>query len=318
MGELVPQRKNLVAPIVAGIGFGTALGVALGAFALGPTVVGSGDGDAIREQFRNSVQEKQILEAQGRSANAVLDDVAGNMLQGTLTGRPVLVLSTSKANQSEVDTVKRMLKTAGADDAGTIKLTNDFFNQETSDKLKSLSANLLPAGASLDTKKVDASTHAGQTMGAALFMNPETTAPLAQVKERAALLQALRDAGLIDYQSGTILPAQAIVLVDGKSDGRGTNAYMAEGIVNFLQALDGVGKNVVYTANIETTVDTGTIGKLRADGGNKVSTVDSVNTAWARLATVMAVKEQLTGGFGAYGAADSADAAAPALSVLQS
>ena len=53
------------------------------------------------------------------------------------------------------------------------------------------------------------------------------------------------------------------------------------------------------------------MGLVRAEETG-VSTVDSVDRAVGRMATVLAVREQLEGESGAYGSAESAEAASPA------
>lgn len=296
--------------LVTGLGFGTAVGVALGALAIAPNMQsgGAGGDDSLREEFQKKAQTEDILKAQAGSSDSVMNKLAPLVVDGSLVQRPVMVIATGEADEGDVRAVRDLLKSADAEDAGQITLTDEFFRQEGADKLLSLVTNALPAGTKLDTKKVDAGTHSGQALGAALLMDPKTTEPLSSTKDRANLLQALRDAGYIDYEDGTILPAQAVVYVGGK----GVSGYYTDASVNFLKAFDAAGGNTVVAARVEQAADDRIIGRLREEKSG-ISTVDSSNRTVSRMAAVMAVKEQLDGGKGAYGSAASADAAAPAL-----
>ena len=296
--------------LVAGLGFGTAVGVALGALAIAPNMPsgGAGGDSSLREEFQKKAQNEEVLKAQADSSDSVLDKLAPVVVDGSLAQRPVLVISTGEASEGDVRAIRSLLKSADAEDAGEIKLTDEFYRQEGADKLLSLVTNALPAGAKLDSKKVDAGTHSGQALAAALLMDPKTTEPLSSTKDRANLLQALRDAGYIDYEDGTILPAQAVVYVGGK----GFPGYYTDQTVNFLQALDEADGNTVVAARVEQAAEDRVIGKLR-EAKSDISTVDSIDRTTSRMAAVMAAKEQLDGGKGAYGAASSADAAAPSL-----
>lgn len=303
------KSKSVAAFVVAGLGLGTALGVALGVFAISPTVSAGGAGgeSSIREEHRRALQENQIYQNQNGASDSVINELSPKIVDGSLAQRPVLVLTTAEAVDGDVDAVKNLLRAADTQDAGSIRLTEDFFRQENSDKILSLVSSTLPAGAQLSTDSRDAGTHAGEALGAGLFMDPKTTEPLATSKERATLLQALREAGYIDYEDETILPAQAIVIVTG----RGSDGYYTDTLAKLATQLEDTAGSTVVAGRVEQAGEERVIGKLRA-GGTKVSTVDSIDRASSRLATVLAVKEQLDGSSGAYGSAPSANSATPA------
>ena len=246
-----------------------------------------------------------------------MGDLGRYVVDGSLAQRPVMVVSMPDADDADVKAVKDLLGSADSTDAGSIKLTEKFVAQESADKLLSLVTTTLPAGAKLDKKKIDAGTHAGQALAAGLMMDAETTEPLASVDDRATLLRALRDAGYIDYKDGTILPAQAVVVVGGgmtpgEEDDSAAAKYAIDTTVNFLEGFDSVDTAMVYAGRVESAGDDGVLDKLRADK-TKISTVDSIDHPVSQMASVLAVKEQLDGGHGVYGSAANADSAAPAL-----
>ncbi|MTD98349.1 copper transporter [Corynebacterium guaraldiae] len=308
--------------IITGLGFGAALGIAVGTLVIAPNMdSGSGPGgestSEVREKYGKLVVENNIAEAQLDSADSVMGDLGRYVVDGSLAQRPVMVVSMPDADDADVKAVKDLLGSADSTDAGSIKLTEKFVAQESADKLLSLVTTTLPAGAKLDKKKIDAGTHAGQALAAGLMMDAETTEPLASVDDRATLLRALRDAGYIDYKDGTILPAQAVVVVGGgmtpgEEDDSAAAKYAIDTTVNFLEGFDSVDTAMVYAGRVESAGDDGVLDKLRADK-TKISTVDSIDHPVSQMASVLAVKEQLDGGHGVYGSAANAESAAPAL-----
>lgn len=308
--------------IITGLGFGAALGIALGTLVIAPNMdSGSGPGgestSEVREKYGKLVLDNNIAEAQLDSADSVMGELGRYVVDGSLVQRPVMVLSMPDADDADVKAVKDLLGSADSTDAGSIKLTEKFVAQESADKLLSLVTTTLPAGAKLDKKKIDAGTHAGQALAAGLMMDAKTTEPLASVDDRATLLRALRDAGYIDYKDGTILPAQAVVVVGGgmtpgEVDDSAAAKYAIDTTVNFLEGFDSVDTAMVYAGHVESAGDDGVLDKLRAEK-TEISTVDSIDHPVSQMASVLAVKEQLDGGHGVYGSAANAESAAPAL-----
>lgn len=301
--------------VIAGLSFGLAGGLAAGTYILAPNLAGGStqQNHELSAEVTQAQQEAEIATAQAASADGFIETIADQAVAGTLKERPVLVLAASDAKDEDVTAVQQLLHKAGAVDSGTIHLEEKFFSPEGADGLKNIVATTLPAGAQLSVDKLDSGTHAGESLGSALLLNPENAQPQASTEERAIVLGALREAGFINYQDGTILPAQAVVLILGDDDGA-NDQLAVDNQISFARALDSRGNGVVVAGRIQTAADTGTIGKLRAHANARqaVSTVDSVSRNWGRIATVLAVKEQLENGAGAYGSAASAEAASPA------
>lgn len=299
--------------VLAGLAFGVAAGIAAGTYILAPNLP---DGPVQREhssmkELTQAKTDAAIADAQAKTADAYIGSVAEKTVEGVLKDRPVLVLTTSDADPEDVKNVEWLLKKAGAQDAGTIKLEDKFFAQDGADSLKTIVTNTLPAGAQLSTTKLDPGTHAGEALGSALMMNKDGKEQSA-TQERALLLGALKDSGYLSYEEGTIRPGQVAILITGDSDGTAGGEFVALQQSNFAQALDSRSSGVVVAGRVRTSATTGVIGRLRATQGIGVSTVDSVDRSFGRLATVLAGREQLAGRTGHYGTAESAEAAAPA------
>lgn len=310
------KRRGRGAATFAALGFGAAAGIAFGTYVLAPNLPENIDPNApTSAELVEAETLAEVNAVQADQADSIIDHIVEDVVAGTLTDRPVLVMRTADAEESDVADVSWLLQQAGAINAGSITLEENFFSQDGADQLKSIVANTLPAGAQLSETQLDPGTHAGEALGAALLLNPETGEPLASTAERGLLLNVLRDNGYISYEDGTILPGQVIVMITGDSDGSGDGAFAAETQSLFARAIDAQGSGVVVAGRIHTAADTGVIGRLRAnpDAAENVSTIDSVNRTWGKMATVLSVREELAGRSGAFGSAASADAASPSL-----
>ncbi|APT84697.1 copper transporter [Corynebacterium aquilae] len=301
--------------VIAGLTLGLAAGVAAGALLLAPNLADGGN-----SQLRSTSTElddlkvaNELTVAEADAADSYIASTAPATVAGILDNTPVMVITTATAEQDDVDAVEALLRDAKAIDAGHIALTDKFFSKDSADRLKSIVATTLPAGAQLSVDKLDPGTHAGQALGAALYA-PAEGKPETPQEDRALLLNALSGAGMIQVDPAAIKPAKAIVIITGGEDGTGKDEFEAHNLASFAMALGGFDGGSILAGRITAATSTGPIGQVRSDGGDglKVSTIDSVSMAYGRLATVLATREQIDGGSGAYGAASSAEAASPA------
>lgn len=292
--------------LIAGLGFGAAVGVALGTLVIAPNLTTStADDDPIREEHRKVVQDNKILQTQNEASDKIVAGSGAELVDSTLSQRPVLIVTTDDANGGDVEAIRKLLESSDATEAGEIKLTKDFLRPETKDKLVPILKDAAPKKA--DTKGPEsAGALSGEVLGTALSMDPESTKPLASVEERAELLHELRDEGFIDYEDGTIVPAQAIIVVSGS----GLRGYPSGALAEFATGLDDVNGSVVLSGRIKQTQDDKALAQVR-DQDAKLSTVDSTERALERIAVILATQEQLDGGQGDYGAAETADSVLP-------
>lgn len=318
-------KKSGGGVFIGGLGFGIAAGVALGTLVIAPNLP-EGSHAQLAIAQKDLAESKELAEingAQAASADGLIGDLAASVVKDTLKDKTVLIMHTEDADATDLSRVSELLGKAGAEITGDIALKDKFLSKDGADSLKSIVANTLPAGAKLSTDSLDPGTHAGEALGAALTMDPESGDPKAAAEDRKLLLSALADADFISFDEDTISPADSLVIITGDSDGLAkkddsesdtpTSSFAAQTLAKFAAALDRADGAVVLAGRVHTAADTGVIGLLRKDTeAQGLSTVDSLSREWARLATVLAVKEQLKGGHGAYGAASSAEAVAPA------
>lgn len=305
------KSSKRAAAVVAGVGVGAALGIAAGALVLAPNLSGEqGQAAGGLVAARNTAeQEAEVAKAQAETADAFIESIAPQAVAEQLQDKPILVLRAPGASQEDYDHVKALLKQSGAIDSGTIELKDAFFDQNGADGLKSVVTNTLPAGAQLSEDKLDSGTHSGEALAAALYLDQDGKEK-ATTADRAVILKALRENKYIDYPDNTILPAQGVIMLLDNSDNK-DNGYRAKAEADFATAMRERGGSFVVAGGVYTAADGATIDRLRGDSKDKVSTVDSVERAWAQVAAILALKEQFEAGQGDYGAAESADAAPP-------
>lgn len=303
---------------IAGAGIGLALGAGLGVFLLSPNIPGAMNTGASSDTVASS--EYESLEAQGKiaqrkaeAADEVVAAAGQDIINGVLDEQPVLVLATADASDEDVEKLRASLQRAGAIDSGLIKLSEKFFTQNGADQLKTIVANTLPAGTELSADNRDPGTHAGQALGAALTFAEGTDTPNSTTEDRGLLLETLADAEYLEYESGTILPGQAIVMVTGSGSTASGADFVAKNQAAFAEALDEAGGATVIAGRVGHDEASNVITQLRGSDSTAgaVSTVEAVDQTWGRLATVLAVAEQLEGGSGAYGFSENADEVLP-------
>jgi len=123
------------------------------------------------------------------------------------------------------------------------------------------------------------------------------------------VLTTLADAELIEYEAGSVRPGQLAVIVTGPVVEESTALRIAA----LARTLDAEGAGAVVVSGIGSGGGQDALVVLRSSGQEDVSTVDSAGSDTGRLATVLALAEQLNRGQGDYGLRPDAAAAAPSL-----
>ena len=292
--------------VAAGLGWGIAIGVALGALIIAPAVDGtlenghvfsrgsadgaangSGSGEGNRTGSGEggaqdgTALKDQPAQRQAGEANELLADASSQLVKGALDGRSVLIISTASASDEDTAAVRWLANKAGASDAGGFRLTEKFTDQQSADELSSIIANTLPAGAQLSVENRSPGTHAGESLGAAVAIDPSTGSPAASGGDRALVLGALEQAGFVD-STRDVNPADMILVVTGDAgtaDGSG-DTFGVKVLTDFAAALSGHCDTVLASQ--------GEAADVAGDDGASVATVGDVDTEAGRIRTVLA------------------------------
>ncbi len=271
------KTKGRAGLIAAGLGWGLALGVALGALVLAPAMPGSVDlgFSEFKPEAKANVDEEALAAAEARAEEAddLLAQESGSIVSGALKDVAVTIVRTAEADADDVESVRWLLNAAGASDSGELTLTERFTDQAGADELSTIVANTLPSGAQLSVQDRSPGTHAGESLAAVLLSDGASGESKTSREDRTLVLETLQQAGFIDF-SGSIVPAEAIVIVDGPERSGEFNAKL---VSDFATAIGAQGRTALATQGARPAL---------IDG---VKVVGGVDREAGRIKTVLAV-----------------------------
>lgn len=299
---MIDFRYHLVSLIA--VFLAVALGIVIGTTQLNGPILDDLESqvDALERDKRSLEDRTQALEGQLDTTEEFTDVVAPALVEGTLTGRSVLlVVANDGVAAEDVEQVGSLVARAGGTVAGQISLTPAFSDPSSEASLQSyVTGSGLPAGVTLP--EVD---DAGQLVGAllaqVLLVPPGGTAP--DPAATSSVLAGLPALEVLSTDSDSVTPADfAVVLTAGEFTG-GQADERNNTLIELLTALDARGSGVVVAGDAASARGNGLIGTLRDDPelASAVSTVDNVATAAGRISTVLALRAEAAGTSGSYG-----------------
>lgn len=311
---MISARYHIIS--LSAVFLALAVGVVLGTTALTGSLLSglSDEKGQLAVQVSDLQAQRNVLNARLTDADAFAGSVAPKIVAGALDQRSVLVITTADARPADRDALEQLIRQAGATISGELALTGLFTDPARSDQLRQLVTRLQPAGSTFPTAG-DPGTLTGALVGSVLVLDKGTARPQASADELAAAISGLTDGGFI--QAGpNLVPGQLVLVLTGDQPagaGAGDRSAM---LARFAAQLDRSGAGAVLAGDPGSAAGTGAIGFVRAATAatSILSTVDNVNAAAGRIATVLALAEQLDGGAGRYGVAGNAQAAAPGMS----
>ncbi|MTD59318.1 copper transporter [Amycolatopsis pithecellobii] len=315
---MISLRYHIVS--IASVFLALAIGVVLGSTALSGSLLSglSNEKGELASQVSDLQAQRNQLNARLADADAFAGGTGPKVVAGALAQRSVIVITTEDAKPADRDALKQLIGQAGATVTGELQLTSSFVDPAKADQLRQLVTRLQPAGSTFPTAG-DPGTLAGALVGSVLMLNKDTAKPQSTTDELAAAIGGLSDGGFVK-PSPSIGPGQlAVVLTSGQATGDGAGDKAAT-LARFAAQLDRSGAGAVLAGDPSSAEGTGAIGVVRADTSSTsiLSTVDDVNSAAGRIATVLALREQLDGGVGRYGIAGNAQAPAPGVAATGS
>jgi Copper transport outer membrane protein, MctB len=308
---VISLRYHIIS--IAAVFLALAVGVALGSTTLSRSLLSglSSENGDLAAQVTDLENQKNAQNARLADADHFVTSVGPLAVQGQLTQRTVVLITTADARPSDRDALKTLVGNAGGTVTGELQLTEEFSDPSKADQLRDIVVRLLPAGVQLPAAS-DPGTIAGGLIGPLMLISKANNKPQASPDETAAALAGLTEGGFVKASQG-IQPAQlAIVLTGGAAKGDGAGDRAAT-IARFATQVDRSGAGTVLAGVAGTADGTGAVGVVRADTAatSILSTVDNVQTAAGRVVTVLALHEQLGGEAGRYGDAGNADRPAP-------
>ena len=285
------KRSGAWSAGITGAALGIAAGTALGAYVLAPEGGIEWGGAQAAEERDAAIVERDSANTRADAANSVVEDLAAQVVDGSLSDVPALLVTTPDADSGAVDAMEQLLRDAGSPEISRMGLTEKFRSAEGADELKDVVTTALPAGTELDVERRDPGFQAGQALSPVLLVGEGAT-ERANVADRRLLLGSLRDAGFIGYEDGTMRPTAAIVLVTGSGKGEGDDPTVGSRILaDFAEALSADG-TVVVAGGPEADRDGGVIEVLEnSRTAGAVRTQAAIGDPAGRVGVVRAIVE---------------------------
>ncbi|WP_241473098.1 copper transporter [Mycolicibacterium neoaurum] len=290
---MISLRSHAIS--LAAVFLALAVGVVLGSGLFADTVLSGlrNDKAELRTEIETLTDEKNELNEKLSAAGEFDALMAPRMLRDTLRGTSVMMFRTPDAADDDVEAVNRMVAQGGGRVAGTITLTPQFVDANSSEKLLSVvNSPIVPVGRQLATTSVDQGSQAGDLLGIAVLSFKDQAVPDDQ---RDVVLQTLRDTGFITYD-GQIGAADTAVIITGGSLGDDAGNRGAT-VARFAAALAPHGGGTVLAGRDGSATGTAAVAVTRSDAAlsNAVTTVDDIGAESGRITTALALSDLLRG-----------------------
>lgn len=287
------------------------LGVLLGSTSLSERLLSSvGDErSTLSAEAAGLREENRTLQAELVGADRFGSAVGSQAVRGRLDGRSVVMITTWDVPVQERDAMRGLLVHAGANVTGVVRLTDRVADPGQADQLRRVVTGLLPAGVQLPAT-ADPGTLVGGLLGSLTLLDPQTAQPQVSPQERASAVGGLAGGGFAQLDD-RVAPAElAVVLTGGRYDG---NGVATSTIANLATQLDHGGGGAVLAGKAGSATGSGPVGVARTDPATApiLSTVDNADTAFGRVAVILALAEQQERRAGHYGIASNAQDVVP-------
>lgn len=292
---MISLRSHAIS--LAAVFLALAVGVVLGSGLLSDTVL-SGlrkDKADLHQQINTLTDDKNALNEKLAAAGEFDSLMAPRILRDTLGGKSVVIFRTPDAADDDVDSVTRLATQSGATVTGTISLTPQFVDANSSEKLLSVvNSPILPAGRQLSTTSVDQGSQAGDLLGIALLSGKD---PAVSDDQRATVLAALRETGFISYDAQRVGAANTALIVTGGNLGDDAG-NRGSTVARFAAALAPHGAGTVLAGRDGSATGTAAVAVTRSDAAlsSAVTTVDDVDAQSGRITSVLALADLVRGG----------------------
>lgn len=292
---------------LAAVFLALAVGVVLGSGFLSDTLLSSlrDEKRDLYSQINGLNDQKNVLSEKLSAANNFDNQLMGRIVHDGLAGKSVVVFRTPDAKDDDVAAVAKIAGQAGGTVTGTVALTQEFVDANSTEKLRTVvNSSVLPAGQQLSTKLVDQGSQAGDLLGIALLINANPAVPPVDETQRDTVLAALRETGFVTYQPGDHMAAAnaALIVTGGALPQDAGNQGVS--VARFAAALAPHGSGTLLAGRDGSSTGGAAVAVARADAGinSAISTVDDVDVAPGRITAILGLHDLLNGGHvGQYG-----------------
>jgi hypothetical protein len=321
---MIDFRYHLVS--LVSVFLALAVGIVLGAGPLKDSI-----GNTLTEQVQLLRQDKDSLRAQLATAQSgvshrdtFVSDVTTSLISGQLVGRSVVIVTLPGVDGDVVQPLVDAIATAGGTVTGRISLNGSWVDpaqEESRTKVLTELKAKLPNSVSSGTTEAQLT----EFLADSLVSTGAGVGTVGRSSDAGStVLSTLRSGDLIGVKGDLAgLAGAALVLAPANTstDGKAEPTEAADAVdeyVSLAATLDGVGGGAVVTGPASSAIGDGVLATIRKndDVKSRVSTVDTGSTPMGVIGAVLALREQLAGGNGAYGFGSGASKDLPTLAAV--
>ena len=280
-----------------------AIGLVVGTAALNGPVADNLSHQVTQISRTNTQLRDQVdnLEKEIGQKEQFATEAAPMLLNGTLTGRRVLVVSMQKSSKYVPD-VLTDLALAGAKVTGQVEIEDSFVQPGNSGQLLDTAETSISSTSISGLPTNSDGVETSSALLAAVLMDHSPTVP---DQVRTTVLGAYQGLNYITVTGGADAvktPAEAVIMIAGPPYVDQSAAAENASMVTIIDQLDKAGPIVVGAAAAAGSGNV--VGAVTGDAAltKTVSTVDNIDTPQGQIAAVLALNEQIvTGTAGHYG-----------------
>lgn len=262
--------------------------------------------DRVAEMGRDNTKlrdDVNHLREEAEQQERFATEAMAGLIDNRLTGKRILVVTTTDAGKDYVDGAVEALETvAGAKITGRLTVQKRFVDPSSKEELLDLVDSSTPDGVT----GLPANSNGVETAAALLAALVVDRTPAVDALKRTEAMSAFRDSGYLLGAEPTG-PAEAIVVVAGAPYNEKDSDKLNDALSTVVEQFDRTAPLVVAA---ESTAGQGNlVGLVRADSalGKQVSTVDNAGSPQGRVALLLALADQIEGKPAApYGVGDGA------------
>ena len=302
-----------VVTIVA-ILFALAVGLVLGAGPLrgaDDTVARAQAGERSRSDLEAQVRAAGL---RNRSSEAFARAAAPTLVAGSLRNQSVTLVVLPTAEDRDVTTLTRLLRVAGADRAGTVRVGAKLLDVADKQLVDALGTQLHEGA-----RGVRVPSEAGPygQLGALLARAIGSTRRGGEPVDRVAqsVLAGLDAAKLVSVDGRLARRGNLVLVVAGPGTGdRSVRRSTGAIVTSLVTSVDAATGGVVLAGPARAAQADGQLRAVRSDAraSRRVSTVDSLDSGAGAAVAVLALAGQASGSAGQYGSVGAVDGVLPA------
>jgi hypothetical protein len=281
--------------------------------------------DAVEKNADNQRNDNRVLSASAKQLESVLQSTAPYVVEGRLTGVPVVVVAERGVDRGTVRSLVTLLQDAGAQTPAIVWLPSKWLLDKPDDRAKL--AEIVGVDAASKALRDDALGALARRLGTAVSSDSSSaTSTTTKGAPPADLLGALASAGFVSIEaagaSGTTdlstfpSPGVRAVVVSGEASDVAASPLITALARSFSTLPVPTVASEIYRAADGQPARGSVVAPIRGDNtlAKVVSTVDDVDLVQGQVGVVLAVAESGEAKVGHYGYGKGADQALPAWS----